>query len=281
MIEYLKMVIVAIVSGLTSPLPTSSAAHYNFFANVVGLSGESDRLSFYYYGFILCFSLVVLLMFRRTVFRGFKLAFRKNNDNSRDNRYFIKNVLISLIPTIVLFIPVAEGKFLMDYMDTFLNVNGLILAGFACIITACVLVVAMWYTSKSKNTVRRAVDKKTAFRLSFYQLPCYVIPGFSHIASGAVNLFISDISYKNLVEQLYIYVSPSMFFVSVIKIIRLLLTGMVLDPVMLLIGAVSFILASAIVIKLTLKVNIRRLFAFFSIYSVAFGIFTIVISFFI
>lgn len=281
MIEYLKMVIVAIVSGLTAPLPTSSAAHYNFFANVVGLTAEGNRMSFYYYGFMLCFSLVILLIFRHTVLRGFKLAFKKNSDNSRDNRYFIKNVIISLIPTAILFIPVAKGKFIMDYMDAFLNINGLILAGFGCIITACVLIVAMWYTSKSKHKVRRAVDKKTAFRLSFYQLPCYVIPGFSHIASGAVNLFISDLSYKNLVEQLYIYLAPSMFFVSLIKIIRLLLTGIILDPVMLLIGAVSFIAASVLIINIAKKINIRRLFAFFSIYSVAFGIFTIVISFFI
>lgn len=281
MIEYLKMVIVAIVTGFVAPLPVSSAAHYNFFANVIGLTAESERLTFYYNIFMLCFSLVIFLVFRKTVLRGFKLAFKKNSDNSRDNRYFIKNVLISLLPTLILFVPVTKDKLLMDYMDTFMNVNGLILTGLACIITACVLIVAMWYTSKSKNKRRRAVDKKTVLRLSVYQLPCYIIPGFSHVASGSVNLFISDISIKNLVEQLYIYLAPSMFLVSLVKVIRLLLTGIILDPINIVIGVVSFLLASTLVINLTLKVNLRRLFAFFSIYSVVFGIFTIVISFFI
>ncbi len=281
MIEYLKMFIVSVVTGLTAPLPTSSAAHFNFFANVVGISEDGTRMSLYYNIFMLCFSLVIFFAFRKTVLRGFKLAFRKEADNGRDNKYFIKNFLLSLVPTIVLFIPVAKGKLLVDYMDSFLNLNGLILAGFACVITACVLVVAMWYTSKSKNRIRRGVDKKTVLRLSFYQLPCYVIPGFSHVASGAVNLFISDIGPKSLVEQLYIYLAPSMFTVSVVKIVRLLLTGIVLDPIMILIGVVVFLLASALTISLTSKVNIRRLFAFFSVYSVIFGVFTIVTSFFI
>ena len=90
MIEYLKMVIVAIVTGFIAPLPVSSAAHYNFFANVIGLTAESERLTLYYSIFMLCFSLVIFLVFRKTVLRGFKLAFKKNSDNSRDNRYFIK-----------------------------------------------------------------------------------------------------------------------------------------------------------------------------------------------
>ena len=41
MLEYLKMLIVSIVTGLTAPLPTSSAAHFNFFANVVGFSADN------------------------------------------------------------------------------------------------------------------------------------------------------------------------------------------------------------------------------------------------
>ncbi len=281
MIEYIKMFIVSLVSGLTAPLPTSSAAHFDFFANVVGVSSDSVRMTLYYYIFMLCFSVVIFFVFRKTVLRGLKLAFKKNTDNGRDNKYFIKNFLLSLVPTVLLFVPVSEGQLLIDYMDSFLNVNGLLLAGFGCIVSALVLVVAMWYTSKSKNAVRRGVDKKTVLRLSVYQLPCYVIPGFSHIASGAVNLFISDIGSKSLVEQLYIYLAPSMFTVSLVKVIRLLLTGIVLDPIMVIIGAVVFILASAFTIKLLTKANIRRLFAFFGIYSVIFGVFVIVTSFFI
>lgn len=285
MIEYLKMVIVAIITGLTAPLPASSAAHYNFFANVVGLSADTERLSLYYNTFILVFSFVIFLAFRKTVCRGFRLAFAPKSehgaDKVRDKKYFIKNVLFSLIPTPLLFIPVSKGKLLMDYIDSFLNVNGLILAGIACVITACVLIIAIWYTSKSRNPLRRAVDKKTVLRMSFYQLPCYVIPGFSHVASGAVNLFISDIGSKSLVGQLYIYLAPSMFFVSAVKIIRLLVSGVLFDPIMLLVGVIVFALASRLVISLALKVNIRRLFAFFSAYSAVFGIFITVISFFI
>ena len=285
MIEYIKMIIVAIITGLTAPLPVSSLAHFNFFSSITGLSAESDRLSLYYNIFMLVFSLVIFFSFRKTVTRGFALAFNpkslKDSDKVKDKKYFVRNVLFSLLPTPLLFIPVSKGKLLADYMDSFLNVNGLILAGLACITTALVLVVAVWYTSKSKNLLRRAVDWKIVLRMSVYQLPCYIIPGFSHIASGAVNLFISDIGSKSLVGQLYIYLAPSMFVVSAVKIIRLLVSGVLFDPLVLIIGIIVFAVAATVMVKLSLKVNIRRLFAFLSAYSAIFGIFITLISFFI
>lgn len=285
MIEYLKTVVVAVVTAVTTPLPVSSAAHFNYFANVVGLSAESNILSLYYNTFIFVFSLVVFFAFRKTVCRGFRLGFSKKSEpgvsKPRDNKYFIKNILFSLIPAPLLFIPVSENKLAMDYLDTFLNVNGLILAGFACVISAMILIIAIWYTSKSKNPVRRAVDKKTVLRIAVYQLPCYIIPGFSHIASGAVNLFISDIGSKSLFGQLYIYLAPSMFFVSSVKIIRLLSSGVLFDPIALLLGAVVFAVVSRLVISLSTKSDVRRLFTFFSAYSILFGVLITVTSFFI
>ena len=285
MIEYIKMLFTAVVTGFTMPLPVSSAAHFNFFANVLGLSADSNRLSLYYNTFVFAFSITVLIVFRRTVVRGFKLAFKPDSqpgaDKIRDKNYFIKNVLFSFITVPFLFIPVGKNKLMIDYFESFLNVNGLILAGLACITTACVLLVAVWYTKKSKNLLRRGVDKKTVLRMAFYQIPCYIIPGFSHIASGATNLFISDIGSKSLVSQLYIYLAPSMFFVSAIKIIRLLFAGVLYDPLILILGVIVFVIASRVIIGLTLKVNIRRLFTFFSIYSAIFGTFITVISFFI
>lgn len=285
MIEYIKTAIVALITGFTAPLSVSSAAHFNFFAITTGLSADVEFLSLLYNVFMLVFSLVILFLFRKTVSRGFRLAIKPESlpgsDKVKDKKYFVKNVFVSLLPALLLYIPVSKDKFIIDYADSFLNVNGFLLAGLACITTAAVLLVAMWYTSKSTNPLRRAVDIKTVARMSFYQLPCYVIPGFSHMASGAVNLFISDIGSKSLVGQLYIYLAPSMFAVSLAKIIRLLVTGMLFDPVQLLIGIVVFAIASKIVVGLTLKVNIRRLFTFFSIYSAVFGIFIILISFFI
>lgn len=282
MIEYIKMIIVAIITGVTLPLPVSSAAHFNFFSNIVGLSGDGQRFSLYYNFFVLVFSLVVLFTFRKTVIRGFSLAFSgKNESKVRDNKYFVKNILFSILPSLVLFVPVTKDKLLMDYLNNFFNTNGLILSGIACVVTACVLVIALWYTSKNKNPLRRAVDKKTVLRMSFYQLPCYVIPGFSHIASGAVNLFISDIGSRSLVGQLYIYLAPSMFFVSIVKVIRGLFAGVVFDPAVLVAGIIVFAIASRIIISLTTKVNFRRLFAFFCGYSIIFGIFITAISFFI
>lgn len=281
MTEYLKMLLVAIITGFTAPMPSSSAAHFNLFSNVLGLSGGNVRYSFYYNAFLFVFSIVIFFSFRNTVLRGFKLAFKtkKESDNTRDNMYFVKNIIFSLIPTIILFIPISKEKLLMDYIDTFLNQSGLLLSSVACVVTALVLIIAIWYTKKSENPVRRAVDKKNVLRMSFYQIPCYVIPGFSHIASGAVNFFISDIGSKSLMGQLYIYLAPSMFFVSLIKMIRAISNGILFDPIALIVGLIVFAIAARFAISLTTKIDIRRLLTFFSIYSVIFGIFVTAITF--
>ena len=65
MIEYIKMIIVAILSGVTAPLPVSSAAHFNFISNVIGISGESDRMALYYSGFMIAFAVVLFISFRK------------------------------------------------------------------------------------------------------------------------------------------------------------------------------------------------------------------------
>lgn len=286
MIEYLKIIITAFISGITAPLPVSSSAHFNFLSNVLGTNANNIRMSFFYSFYMLAFSLVIFVTFRKVFYGCVKSAFvsKKNielYERSKGYRLIGKNILFSLIPTIVLLIPVTKERLLMDYIEEFMNINGLILAGFACVTTACILIVALWYTAKTKGKIKSTTDKKSVLRYSFYQLPCYIIPGFSHIAAGSVNLLINDCKIKTLVSEIYVYLAPSMLALSLIKVIRALISGVLFDPLALILGVVFFAVAARVVIGLTTKVNLRRLLGFFCGYSFVFGIFIAVTSFYI
>lgn len=286
MIEYLKMIIIAVVTGITAPLPVSSSAHFSFLSNILGVSGDENRLSVYYSAFIIVFALVIFINFRKIFLGCLKSVFvskkkEKEYKAAKGYRLIFKNILISVVPTLFLFVPVSKEKLLIDYFDEFLSINGLILAGFACVITACVLVVSLWYTRKSKKTRPQTTEMKTAFRLSLYQLPCYIIPGFSHVAAGSVNLLICDVKAKTFLSELYVYLAPSMLIVGLVKLIKGIAAGVLFDPIVLIIGVVFFAFCAKLIINLTTKLNLRRIFAFFAVYSFVFGIFIAVASFFI
>ncbi len=285
MMEYLKTIILAILTGVTAPLPVSSSAHFNFLSNVLGFSQDTEILSLYYNAFLVAFAVVIIISFRR-IFRGcFKAAFvskknKKAYQATSGFRFILKNIGVSIIPTLILFVPVSKDKLLMDLFDGFLNLNSIILSGFACVVSACVLIIALWY-SKKKDAHEESANIKTALRLSLYQLPCYIIPGFSHIASGATNLTICDVKSKTFLSELYVYLAPSMLIVGLVKIIRTIAGGVLFDPVVLIAGMVFFGIACRFIISLASKTNLRRLFGFFCVYSVLFGIFIAVASFFI
>lgn len=286
MIEYLKMIIVAIFTGLTAPLPVSSSAHFNFLFNVLGLEGDGQQLSFYYNAFLLILSLIIMISYRKIFIGGIKSLFVSKEKQElysslKGYRIIEKNILVSLISTLILFVPISKEKLLMDYFDSFLNLNSVILSGFACIISACMLLIAIWYTRKRGTQINKTTNTKTALRLSLYQLPCYIIPGFSHIAGGCVNLILCDVKIKTFLSELYVYLAPSMFIVSLVKVIRSVASGVLINPVLLLIGIVFFALAAKLMLNLTTKVNLRRLFAVFSVYSLLFGAFIAVAAFLI
>ena len=127
----------------------------------------------------------------------------------------------------------------------------------------------------------RSCDMKTTVRCSVYQLISYVIPGVSRVSSAATNMLICDVDSKVVVREIYLYIAPQMFFVNLIKALRYGLSDAVVDPIMIVIGAgVAAAMAVLVVTKMS-KVNIRRTFTFFSIYSVVFGIVSAVLSFII
>lgn len=280
MIEYIKMFILSLINGVMMPLPVSSSAHVSFLNKVLDYTDKGETLSFYYAVFSVAFSLVIFFSLRKIYGKVFKSLFTKNDGSKHTAAYKKagKNIFLSILPAVLLFIPVSEDMLVIDYFDKFLSSSGLLLTAFASSVSALVFVTAIWYTKQSNSSTYRNASTKTVLRSALYELVAFVVPGTSKIAIGSVNMLICDVEPKVIMRDVYLYSAPVIFAVSVVKIIRGLIVDLVVDPLAVIIGAAVSIIASSVIVYFVSKVNMRKLMGFFAWYSVIFGVSAFIMS---
>ncbi len=284
MTHYIKMLILALCGGIIAPLPVSSAAHFSFLNTALEFTTDEGLLSFYYFLVTLAFSVVIFLSLRKIYFKAFSLGFKSSKADPSVKPY--KKVLLksflTLIPALVLFVPVSgDGTLLIDYFSKFMASGGLLLSAFASIISAFIIVIAMWYTKQKKEALKRSASTKTTLRMAIYEIVTYVVPGVSKVALGSVNMLICDIDPKVIMREVYLYLAPQMFLVSAVGLIRGILADLVIDPVLALIAFLGSALIAAVIVKFVSRVNMRKLLGFFAAYSAVFGAFVGIMSFLI
>lgn len=278
MIEYIKIIILSLICGVTLPLPVSSAAHFSFINGVLDFSDDKSVLGFYYSVMSVAFSAVIFVLLRKIYLLGFKSLF--NKDSKLTNyRKLMKNLFISLVPAAVLFVPVGEEKLLFDIFDGFLVKSNILLVSVACVISALILVISVWYTRQSYSVTQKGADLKAVIRSSVYQIISYVIPGISHVSSAGTNMLICDVESKIIIREIYLYIAPQLLVINAAKIIRYVLSDMIVNPVMVIFCVVSVLLMSALVVTRMSKINIRRILGYFAVYGAVTGVFFAVLSF--
>ncbi len=278
MIEYIKIIILSLICGVTLPLPVSSAAHFSFVNGVLDFSYDKSVLGFYYSVISVAFSAVVFVLLRKIYLLGFKSLFSKDSKLT-NYRKLMKNLLFSLMPAAILFVPVSEDKLLCDLFDGFLVKSNMLLVSVACVMSAFILVVSVWYTRQSYSVTKKGADLKTVIRSSVYQIISYVIPGVSHVSSAGTNMLICDVESKIIIREIYLYIAPQMLVINTAKIIRYILSDMIINPVMVVFCVVSVLLMSMLVVTKMSKINIRRILGFFAVYGAVIGLFFAVLSF--
>ncbi len=287
MIGYIKMLIMALVCGVMAPLPVSSAAHCSFINSVTKFTADEGALGFYYAVFCLAFSFVIFINLRKIYIKTFKSAFKSSKNGEASVKAYKKvsvNILISLLPLLLLYIPVPEGEKsipLIDFFEKFLYSSGLLLSAFVMIISAFITVIAIWYTKHKKEDLKRNANRKTVLRTAIYNLSSFVVPGMSKVGIGSVNMLICDVEPKVIMREIYLYLAPQMFLLSLIKVIRCLVADVVIDPLLVIIGFGVCAIASAVIVRFVSKVNMRKLLGFFAAYTAVFGIYIAVMFFLI
>lgn len=278
MLEYIKMMIISFISGVFSPLAVSSTAHYSFLASALNLSDNNAFLGFYSSAVTVTFSAVVFVYLRKIYSKGLRAAFSKKRGAEKS---IARNLLISLIPAVIMFIPVSKTTFIGDIFATYLGKKPILVTAFCCLASGLFLLLALWYSRQKRGALRRSLSLSGILRFALYQLPPYIFPGLSHISMGAAAVIVDNVDERAAAREALLYFAPSAFAVGLFRMIRYASSGLSVDPVMLVICAVFTALSSALIMNAVGKVNMKKLFSFFSVYSIVFGLFTAVASFFI
>lgn len=278
MIEYIKSLIMGIVTGITSLLPVSSSGHFSVGNKIISFSEDSNVSALYYSLFMIVFSVVMLISFRKLYVRLFKGV----SKNAKNNKLRLNNLIISIAVGMILFIPIPGlGKSLTDYFNIFFDSGNILngfLSGAVSVFTGLVLAVSVWYAKNGKNRRKKAVPTKTAVRMSLYSVPAYVIPGASKVALSSANLVLCDVNTDIIFREVYFYLAPQIFVVNLIRAVMLLVGGVHIDVISLAIGAVMVVLSALLILSIIRKTDAGKLFVFFSIYSVVFGIVAIALT---
>ena len=283
MLYYLKMLIIALISGVFTALPVSFGAHYAFLSSVLSFTNDKALLGFYYAVIATAFSLVVFGYLRRIYRKAlfYSVFTKKGTDPSSKKSYrrILANLLISLMPAAVMFVPIPQVGMVLDIFTNLLQSNYLLVTASCCVGSGLFLLIAVWYTRQHYSPAVRSSGPLSVLRFSIYQLLAYLLPGVSHVAIGSTGLLLCDVEPKVIVREMLLYLAPSMFVINVARIVRYILGGIVLNPVMIAIAAVGSGLGSLLMIHLISKYNLRKHFVFFAVYSILLGLFIAVSAF--
>lgn len=283
MIEYIKTFIISFITSVFAPVAASSSAHFAFLENVLSFSTVKDVSAFYYSLISVIFSLTSLFFVRKIFKKGFSSVFGKSGKISNKNAYktMMKGVLISLVPCVLMMIPVSKEKLVLDYFTNYLWKNNILVTSFCCFAMGFVIVVAAWFAKQKNISKHRNSTINDVIRITVYQTVSYIFPGLSPISLSATGLIVSGVEDSVIIRDVLIYTSPSLLVISIMRIVRALMNGVAPDMIKVLICVISSLLGSILMLNIVTKINIKKSFFFFSVYSILFGLFMIIASLFI
>lgn len=275
MIEYIKMLIISFITGIFAPLATSSSAHFNFLNFVLDYSEDEQQLGLYFSIISLVFSVVAIFFVRKIYAKGFQSLSKKGSSKLKNPQVYKKmmtSLLISLIPVVLVFIPVSKEKLLSDLFFEYFSRSNILISAFCCGSCGIILLVALWYSKSKRPGGKKSSKNSDVLRMSIYQIPAYIFPGFSHVASAATSLVVGAVDERIILREILIYLAPSSFLISAIRIARFILAGVVLDPVTIAVCAIGALAGNIIMFNIASHLNIRKTFLFISLYSMIFGL---------
>ena len=282
MIEYIKIAVISLISGILAPLPFSYSASYSFLSYILDFNIGNELSAFYYSIISIVFSLAIFISLRKIYFKGFKALFSTKKSkmlNRSGYRKFMLNLLISIIPAAVMFVPYKKDGFLIDFFTTQIGTDHLLVIAVCCGVSGLFLLLANWYVKQKYAQTKRSADWKAVLRFTVYQSAAYFFPGISCVSTGATSLLISDVDNRVIVREILTYIAPSIFITNVFRLIRIVLSGIVLNPVVIILCAAFSAIGCGVMIHLLSKIDFRKTCVYFSIFSIVFAAIVVAVLF--
>lgn len=264
-VEFLKVVFLGIVEGITEWLPISSTGHMLLVDEFLQLNASDSFKEMFFVVIQLGAILAVVILFWKKMW-----PFRLNKE---EKKIIVRTKTFSTwFKVVVACIPGAIVTLLFDnFVEAHLHTPFVIAA--ALIIYGVAFIVVENGNKKRKPKIQklRDIDYKTALLIGLFQV-LSIIPGTSRSGATIIGALIIGVSRTAAAEFTFFLAVPVMFGLSFIKLIKfgLAFTGM--EMAILLVGSVTAFFVSLFVIKFLMSYIKKHDFKFFGWYRIALGV---------
>lgn len=271
-LEYLKVILIGIVEGVTEWLPVSSTGHMILVENLLpmeSMSAEFYAMFLYVIQFFAILAVVFCFFHRLNPFSP-----RKSREEKKSTLRLWRNVLIGVIPAGIV------GLLLDDWVEENViasSFGNFVIAG-ALILYGVLFVVIERFNRRPPHTeVAEQLTPKNALLIGLFQC-LSIIPGTSRSGSTVLGGMSIGTSRVAAAEYSFFMAIPIMAGMSLLKIGKFVLSGYhcSIDEILLLLvgSAVSF-LVSLIVIRFLMDFVRRHSFEVFGWYRIVLGVLVI------
>lgn len=265
LLEFLKVIFLGIIEGITEWLPISSTGHMLLVDEFLQLSASDEFKEMFFVVIQLGAILAVVLLFWKKMW-PFRLGENKRTVVVR------KKVFSVWFKVIVACVPGAIVTLLFDdFIEAHLHTPFVIAA--ALIVYGVAFIVVEKHNQTRKPSIRKLseIDYKTALLIGLFQV-LSIIPGTSRSGATIIGALIIGVSRTAGAEFTFFLAVPVMFGLSFIKLLKFGLAFTGTELAILLVGSVSAFLVSLFVIKFLMSYIKKHDFTVFGWYRIALGI---------
>lgn len=265
LLEFLKVIFLGIIEGITEWLPISSTGHMLLVDEFLQLNASDEFKEMFFVVIQLGAILAVVLLFWKKMW-PFRLGENKKTVVVR------KKVFSVWFKVIVACVPGAIVTLLFDdFIEAHLHTPFVIAA--ALIVYGVAFIVVEKRNQTRKPSIRKLseIDYKTALLIGLFQV-LSIIPGTSRSGATIIGALIIGVSRTAGAEFTFFLAVPVMFGLSFIKLLKFGLAFTGTELAILLVGSVSAFLVSLLVIKFLMNYIKKHDFTVFGWYRIALGI---------
>ena len=265
LLEFLKVIFLGVIEGITEWLPISSTGHMLLVDEFLQLNASDEFKEMFFVVIQLGAILAVVLLFWKKMW-PFRLGENKKTVVVR------KKVFSVWFKVIVACVPGAIVTLLFDdFIEAHLHTPFVIAA--ALIVYGVAFIVVEKRNQTRKPSIRKLseIDYKTALLIGLFQV-LSIIPGTSRSGATIIGALIIGVSRTAGAQFTFFLAVPVMFGLSFIKLLKFGLAFTGTELAILLVGSVSAFLVSLFVIKFLMNYIKKHDFTVFGWYRIALGI---------
>ncbi len=266
--EFLKVICLGIVEGITEWLPISSTGHLILFDSVLRLDVSDE----FWNMFLVVIQLGAILAVCYLYFDKLNLfSATKSYSQKRAAANLWGKVIVACLPAGIL------GFLFDDWMDE--HLRGADIVAWALIIYGVAFIVLEKYNNRRSFRVEEldAISYPTAFGIGCFQV-LSLVPGTSRSGSTILGAMLLGVNRRDAAEFSFFLAIPVMFGASFLKLVKFGLAFQFTEVLILLVGMLVSFIVSVLAIKFLMAYIKGHDFQVFGWYRIVLGIVVLVVS---